>query len=85
MGTHCGIGDVPKVPRHKKINTTRDGDGDMRRILRGPAGNGALIDQRLREILGIWGGIKKRDRLQDCEPDLSGLGIARSSFRNDQC
>ena len=77
---HRGIGNVPEVPRHQKIDTIGDGDGDMRRIVRGSAWNRAKIDQRMREVLRIPCRIEKRHGF---EPDAGGIGITRSGSGDD--
>ncbi len=41
-GAPLGIGNVPEVPCHQKIDAAGDGNGDMRRIVRGLARNLSL-------------------------------------------
>ena len=82
-GAHRSIGDVPEIPRHQKIDAVRDGDGDMRRIVSGPAWNRTAIDERLRETFGIRGRIEKCDSFKRFESEACGshhrVGVA---FRN---
>ena len=84
-GAHRSIGDVPEIPRHQKIDAVRDGDGDMRRIVSGPAWNRTATDERLRETFGVRGRIEKCDSFKRFESEACGIGIAHLGFRNDEC